>query len=406
VFVFALTGGAMYRRSRKTYCEGCKRWMTRGLTRFESDKGPALVDALQNGSAQSLAALFATQEFPSVPNTTVAVDYCPSLKEAALRDCATYLSIKTIAVNPQGAVADAFDSVKGVLLARNVKLNPVELPALLSRFPMFQALTGLTASTALPQLGVKPELPREKSGPMAVILPVPAEYAGRVLTRKTGWICAAIMFSALLGMFAGLGLAAWGGTMAFPDKKSQRVPSSTERVIGTALLVVGGLAFFGVGATFLIDPTWLSHRYLLRVVKREFQQRGAHAVDPNDPEAVFVEVVPKLNWGKMKLESASDVGFLRLNKERREILFEGDKECWRIPAGAVTSCEVETFVEGQGSHAATTLFYAVLQAKHPAGFWEAPLRKRGSTGKFASRKRRVWAEGLRRDILDMRSGAG
>jgi hypothetical protein len=231
---------------------------------------------------------------------------------------------------------------------------------------------------------------------------VPAEFAGRVLTRRTALICAAFVFAALLGIFAGIGLAAWGGTMAFPDKKSQHVPSSQEKVLGTTVLAVGGLVFFGVGATFFIDPSWLSNRYLRGVVRREFPRRGTHVVDPNDPEALFVEIVPKLNWGKVKLETASDVGFLRMDKERREILFEGDKEYWRIPASAVTSCEVEVFVEGQGSHAATKLYYTVLRAQHPDGFWEAPIRKRGNTGIFASGKRRRRAEELRRKILELR----
>jgi hypothetical protein len=402
VFVLALTGGAMYRRSRKVYCEGCKCWMTRVVTRFEPEKGSTLTEALQSNSAQSVASLFATQEYASVPNMTVAVDYCPSLKESALRDCPVYLSAKTVTANPQGAVLDGFDSAKGVLLAHNVQLNPDELPALLSRFPMFQRLTGHTAATALQQLGIKPEPAREKPGAMADIRPVPTEYAGRVLTTKTGWICTAIALAALLGLFAGLGLAVWGGTMAFPDRKTSRVPTAAEKTIGTGLLALGGLMFFGVGATFFIDPTWLSNRYLLSVVRKEFQQRGTHIVEPSDPGAVFVEVVPKLNWGKMKLESASDVGFLRLDKERREILFEGDKEYWRIPISAVTSCEVEVFVEGQGSHAATKLFYTVVCAQHSGGFWEALIRKRGSTGKFASGKRRRWADDLRREILEMR----
>ena len=125
-------------------------------------------------------------------------------------------------------------------------------------------------------------------------------------------------------------------------------------------------------------------------------------MDPENPDATFVEVVPKLNWGQMKLESASDVGFLLLDKQRREILFEGDKECYRIPAAALTSCEVEVHIVGQGTHGATRVFYVVLRGHHPGGLWEAPVRKRGDTGMFLSRKRQRWTDGLRREILEMR----
>ena len=91
-------------------------------------------------------------------------------------------------------------------------------------------------------------------------------------------------------------------------------------------------------------------------------------VKPGDSEALFVEIVPKLNWGKLSLETARDAGFLRVDKARREVLFEGDRERWRIPAAAITYCEMEFFVEGQGSHAARKVFYTVLRARHPTEF--------------------------------------
>ena len=104
--------------------------------------------------------------------------------------------------------------------------------------------------------------------------------------------------------------------------------------------------------------------------------------------------MPKLNWGKLGWENAREVGFLRVDRARREILLEGDKERWRIPAAAITHCDVEFFVEGQGSHAATKIFYVVLRARHPDEFWEAPIRERTGTGKFRSGRRKKSAQQL------------
>jgi len=67
----------------------------------------------------------------------------------------------------------------------------------------------------------------------------------------------------------------------------------------------------------------------------------------------------------------------------------------------MTSCEVELYVEGKGTHGATKFYYVVLRAHHSGGFWEAPIRKRGGTGMFLAKKRQRWAERLRRDILEM-----
>jgi hypothetical protein len=103
----------------------------------------------------------------------------------------------------------------------------------------------------------------------------------------------------------------------------------------------------------------------------------------------------------MVLESASDVGFLRVDKRRREVLFEGDKDRWRIPAAAILSSEVEFFVEGQGTHAARKIFYVVLRARRPGQFWEAPIRERSGAGIFRSGRRKQTAERLCASIREL-----
>jgi hypothetical protein len=96
----------------------------------------------------------------------------------------------------------------------------------------------------------------------------------------------------------------------------------------------------------------------------------------------------------MMLETASDAGFLKVDAQRREILFEGDKERFRIPAEAITHCALEFYIEGQGTHAATKIYYVVLRANRPNEFWEVPLRERRGTGKFGAGKRKKSAERL------------
>ena len=135
VIVLGLTTTWGYRRSRKGYCETCQRWMTRELTEFEPDKAPQLVEALQTGSARSLAALCAAPAFSTLPNTTVALEVCPSLKEGTARDCPVFLSIKSVAANRGGATLDRFESSKGKVLVRGVTLTPAECRLLPQGFP-------------------------------------------------------------------------------------------------------------------------------------------------------------------------------------------------------------------------------------------------------------------------------
>jgi hypothetical protein len=78
----------------------------------------------------------------------------------------------------------------------------------------------------------------------------------------------------------------------------------------------------------------------------------------------------------MMLESAADVGFLKVDEARSCLLYEGDVERWRIPAKSVLSCEVEEFVVGEGGHGAQSFYVAVLRADVSGQVWEAPFTRR------------------------------
>jgi hypothetical protein len=107
----------------------------------------------------------------------------------------------------------------------------------------------------------------------------------------------------------------------------------------------------------------------------------------------------------MKLIDASDIGFLRVDTQKGEVYFEGDKERYRIPVTAITSCEIESFVIGQGSHGATTVYRVVVQANHSSGFWEAPFAQAGGSGKFRRKARLKWAQDLQRQIYSVMPAA-
>ena len=57
-----------------------------------------------------------------------------------------------------------------------------------------------------------------------------------------------------------------------------------------------------------------------------FGLRPRPAVPLNSPGLFFVDIVPRINWGKPLMETPSDIGFLELDKARRELVFEGDHE--------------------------------------------------------------------------------
>ncbi len=388
-------------RARKPYCNVCQKWMVREGTQFQPDHSKAILDALRVSSARQLAAICASPVFATIPNTTLALEICPTLKDGTSRDCPVYASLKSITKVGRGAGSDAFDGINGKTLLRSLQLNPDELAALGSRFKILESIIGRTAIASL-----KPEEPAaEEKMPVGAVVdvkPVEPDYAGKVMTRRNSLIGLAYVFGGLAIIIAGGVLAAVGGIAAFPDKNSpQNVPPATK-AMGIAALALGGTVFAGGCLFFLMNPTYFSSRFLLRRAREEFGRRPKCLVDPNDPDALFVEIVPKLNWGKLMFETASDVGFIKVDQGRREILFEGDKERFRLPADAITYCGVEFFVEGQGSHAATKIYYVVIRANRPNDFWEVPIRERLGAGKFRSRRRKKSAERMLQSIQNLR----
>jgi hypothetical protein len=390
ILVLLITTGAAVRRSKKTYCETCHRWMTRELTQFDPAQSTELMEALRVQSARSLAALSAGAPFATVPNLTAAVDYCSSLKEGRALGCPAYLSIKSIVAGPKGAALDPFDQSKGKLLVRAMQLNGDEISALTSRFNIFQTITGrITVNVPLASPAQRGSI--DDKSTYADISPVPTEYAGKVLTRKNVIVASLFAFSVMIGFLGGLLLTLLGSSTAFPDHPPVEGVSPGAKQLGIAFIVLGGACVCVSVAIVFLDLSFFGNRYLRNVLRRELGRRTSVLVDPNDPDALFVECVPKLNWGKLMLDNAGDAGLMVVDRQKQEIRFEGDKERWRIPAASIQYCELEVFIQQQG-HYRNKMYYVVLRVNHRAGFWEAPIRPRGKLGLFSGKRKKAAEE--------------
>jgi hypothetical protein len=171
----------------------------------------------------------------------------------------------------------------------------------------------------------------------AVVWRVPSPHAGRVLTSRTALIKNGLfLLQALLTLGGSLVPGVLGvvaSNWLFPnDKELSFVPVAA----GLGLTVLALWFFIGQ----LLRHPW-SSRYIFHKTQTEFLQRPDAVVDPNNPEAILVEVIARRNWGKAMLENAEDQGFLLVDRERRQLLFEGDNHRYRIPAQALISSEVE-----------------------------------------------------------------
>jgi hypothetical protein len=222
------------------------------------------------------------------------------------------------------------------------------------------------------------------------------EWSGpRILTTKTVIIGNVLTLSPVVLMFAGVGLAAGASHLAFAEDVPDGGPPLLGPAAGVLGIAVGVLIAAAAAYRALRNTTQLGNWYLRRVARGEIKSRPDALVDPDDPEAIFVELVPRPNWNRLMLETATDVGFLLVEETRREVLFEGDGERMRIPAGAILSCEVEQTIIGEGAGGAIKYYFTVIRVQSPSGIRELPFAYRGDLGHFGAEVRERRAVALR-----------
>ena len=141
----------------------------------------------------------------------------------------------------------------------------------------------------------------------------------------------------------------------------------------------GGLGLFFGGFWFTNRfGNFLPAHYLRAVARAVIELRPGALLDPREPEAVCVDVIPRANWGKPMIRTATDMGLLKVDPLLRCLLFEGDRERWRIPAASLISAGVESYrsashVEGQ--QGGEVYFVAVIRANVGGQVWENSVSK-------------------------------
>ena len=107
-------------------------------------------------------------------------------------------------------------------------------------------------------------------------------------------------------------------------------------MIGCLVLIILGVRYF---------QGYLTGRFMLRQTRQAIECRADPAVDLQNPDLYFVDIVPRINWGKRLKEKASDIGLLELNWARRQLIFEGDRERYWIPAESILEIKHEFWAE-------------------------------------------------------------
>ena len=168
---------------------------------------------------------------------------------------------------------------------------------------------------------------------VATIAPVPEPYRSRVRTPSYALKVNLIALTPLIFFAGGFGLVALG------------VYAITEEdLIAGYLPIIVGVAAFGWGSyTGLCCLCVYENRWIERKLRSTIAQRPDLLIDPAAADAVYVSIIPRENWSKIKWTMSSDLLLMRIDERRREILLEGDLDRYRIPAEAIVDCAPECF---------------------------------------------------------------
>lgn len=252
-----------------------------------------------------------------------------------------------------------------------------------------------------------PEVLPVTASDLAEIRTLQPPYFRQIMTTQTLVICNLLVFVPLLIHLAGLAMALtaafwWLNEAEQPDKLTNLTKSGFIAMIvfGAVLWVIGGYMQ-------LRNGTYVANRYLKNLARRVIRARPDSLIDPDDSEAIFVEIVPRKNWGRMMIETASDVGLFKVDETRGELRFEGDRETYRVPGQAILWCEIEEVNFGGNIPGfSITIYPTVVVAETAAGEWEAPIVFRGDFGSLGAGKRRKRAEKMYEKILSIVSPTG
>jgi hypothetical protein len=182
-----------------------------------------------------------------------------------------------------------------------------------------------------------------------------------------------------LGMFC----VTWGwliavvtpvvGTLLFVQI-SQELNWQPPRAFVLASVAVSGLClviavlndFFFAGLLFRLYLRWRT--------RRRIAGRPDALVAADDPQALFAQVVPRENWYRRMMESATDRGWMVADLANHQLLFEGVRERWVIPAECIEQCPLQHVQTGSSPRSMD--YFALLVIRDGKRLREFPLRAR------------------------------
>src|SRR5262249_19178306 len=146
------------------------------------------------------------------------------------------------------------------------------------------------------------------------------------------------------------------------------------------------------------------NRWIERRLCHEIAGRPDALVSPRDPEAIYVSLIPRESFAKVRLTMSSDLLLLGIDQAKGQLLLEGDSDRYQIPADSIEDCAPQCFFHPADAHRQNELWMARLMIQTRQGTRELLLSRNHTN--FRPRKnpgRRQAAEELCQRILALRT---
>jgi hypothetical protein len=362
--IVGLAAAFSWKRARHAYCTELGQWMRQETALLVPHSSTNFLAALDKDTLPQFVAQTSAGNDPQTSSRLILEYAVP--KTGSPLEFPLYASFEDLPVAPPW--------YRPRLLRRTfVRQVELELAEVLALRPLFPKLTRLLESQHTELRDLPADVPTAPTPPLPVsdvaeITPVPEPYRRRVRGKGYALRTNLLGLTPVISIFAGMGLVVAGVWLlregSFP--------------LGCAAIALGAAGiFWGIylGLFCLAVP---ENRWIERRLRQEIGQRAEKLVDPQDPESIYVSLIPRESFAKIQWTMSSDLLLLKVDKNRRRLLMEGDSDRYCIPAGAISVCEPQCFFHPLDQQRRNQLWMVRLMIRVKQG-WQELLLSVGNT---------------------------
>jgi hypothetical protein len=327
VVIMFISGFVGLQRARRPFSEQLNEWFNRESLVLTQRSASDLLSAMQTGTLEDWMAIGIEKTGYQEKHAVVTFWYCLHSGRPDAIETSVYVSFG-----------------EGSCLL----LHPEEA-AVLS-----QIVPGLI-EFAIPTEGIYEDDTNPLSDPtVAQLIKIPGPYVGQAKKPSVilmGGIKLIVM--AFLLPFGSLALLALFA--CFSDRLGLPVWAVVALIVATGLVLLASMGSL-IGEKDL--AVRMIRRHYRNAVAAETALRSDALFSPDDPRLIYVDLTPRRNWSELfEKRNGNDTGFLLIDTDRQQVLYEGDTFRFIIPATSILRCEVE---EINRNAATTGLFYVTV----------------------------------------------